>query len=112
MKKTIMKIKNRWVRKKGVFDSELTWDLGYYSLEFMRDGLQKYLEVAPKIIDLEYHKIKYKNKIYTQKELMEIMYEKCRILCDKWYDYSDDELYKTLDEYMTLYKKLIGYMWW
>lgn len=50
---------------------EECWNLNYELVKWLNEHLKVYLEDASRIVDLEFYKLKYKRKYYTQKELIE-----------------------------------------
>ena len=112
-------IKYAWQRLTKGYDRSLSWDLGYNSIKQMKIGLDYYLQDAPKIVDLSYHKIKYRGKEYTLEQLLKIFQQITDYVYFNYYDYtwSTDNKYKKIFEdnlaaYMELYNLLLFYLWW
>lgn len=115
----IRSIKHAWQRLTKGYDRSLSWDLGYSSIEQMKIGLDYFLEDAPKIIDLSYHKIEYRGKIYDLYTLLKIFHNITNYIYNNYYDYAwstDKEFNKifkdNLASYMELYNILLFYLWW
>lgn len=111
--------KHAWQRLTKGYDKSLSWDLGYSSIEQMKIGLDYYLQDAPKIIDLSYHKIEYRGTTYTLEQLLKIFQQIATYIYLNYYDYtwSTDTKYKKIFEdnlaaYMELYNLLLFYLWW
>ena len=58
-------------KKTGVFPS-VTWSMDYALLQWFYETTCEYLNLASKIVDLEYHKLVYKDTEYTQLELIKL----------------------------------------
>lgn len=55
-------------RKKRI--KEECWNLDFELIKWLNEHLKVYLEEGSKVVDFEYHKFKYKNKEYTQLEII------------------------------------------
>ena len=90
---------------------EECWNLDYELVKWLNEHLKVYLEDASKIVDLEFHKFKYKRKDYTKKELIKKLISMTDRLLDddiKYFDFAEElknEMYDIL--------KLIHFsLWW
>lgn len=59
---------------------EECWSLDFYLIKWLEEHLKVFKEDASKIVDLEYHKFKYKGKEYTQLELINKLLETINFL--------------------------------
>ena len=102
-------------RIRGWSDDE-TWNLDCEFIKWVNSRFKKYKEQTSEIVDLEYHKFKYKRKEYTQLQLIDRVIELTdEILTDKYWDliYTDAErLGKIKDEVLDIFKLIYGVMWW
>lgn len=55
--------------------SEECWNLDFELIEWLNKHLKVFVEECPTVIDLEFHKYKYKNKEYTQLEIVNRLIE-------------------------------------
>ena len=58
------------------FDSRETWSLDYVFYMWLYERLKMYIEYAGEIVNLNFHKFVYKEKEYTQFELINMMIER------------------------------------
>lgn len=79
-------------KKTGVFTS-VTWDMESSLFQWLYETTREYVEEASNIVDLEYHKLTYKNNTYTQLELINIFLEKLKYILTH-----DTDLFITLEE--------------
>ncbi|MBU5669546.1 hypothetical protein KQI68_06795 [Peptoniphilus sp. MSJ-1] len=93
------------------FDERETRNLNYLMLELIYERLRMYKDLASKIINLDFHKIEYKGKTYTQNEVLNrlIVLSKQALKDDKdiWI-----EQYKEEKEFWELWSKVFLYFWW
>lgn len=63
---------DKWKKEKELygFDSRETWCMDGIFMEWLYCHMLMYKKEAGRIIDLKYHKFRYKNKEYTQKQLI------------------------------------------
>lgn len=115
----IRDIRGAWKRATKRYDDSLSWELGYYSIEQMKYGLDYFLKDAPKIVDLTYHHITYRDKEYTLEELLKLFqqitdyvyhnFDEVRWTSDKNFE---KIFFENLDAYYELHKLLLFYLWW
>lgn len=102
-------------RTRGWSDDE-TWNLSYEFILWLNSRFKKYREQAIKIVDLEYYKFEYKDKIYTQLQVIDKIIELTDyIINNDYYEmmWSDIEhLEETKDEIFDLFKISFNVMWW
>lgn len=54
---------------------EECWSLDFYLIKWLEEHLKVFKEDASTIVDLEYHKFKYKGKEYTQLQILDRLIE-------------------------------------
>ena len=62
-------------KKTGVFPQQ-TWDMPIALLQWFYEVTSEYVEEASKIVDLNFHKLEYNGKEYTQLELIHLFLDK------------------------------------
>ena len=113
MKCIIRKIKYWFQKRTRGWSDDECWNLDITFLEWINSRFKKYKEKAGKIVDLEFHKFKYKGKTYTQLELI----NKVIALSDYVLFYEDDlclsNYYKEeVEEIIDIFKLIYWSMWW
>lgn len=102
-------------RTKGWSDDE-TWNLDYEFIKWINTRFKKYKELAPEVIDLEEHTFKYKNKTYTQLEIIDRIIEITNYILDNDYfeiSWSEDGYLDDLkNEMFALFELVFPAMWW
>lgn len=102
-------------RIRGWSDDE-TWNLNYEFILWLNSRFKKYKEQAIKIVDLEYYKFEYKDKIYTQLQVIDRIIELTDyIINNDYYEmmWSDIEHLEAMkNEIFDLFKISFGAMWW
>jgi len=96
---------------------EECWSLDHSLILWLNEHLKVYLEDAGKMVDLEFHKIKYGRKTYTQKELIERLIVITNILSDEnaYYGYDEhmkDTIVSLTNEMYDILKVVHFYLWW
>lgn len=110
----IVKIKRNikyWLqrRTRGWSDDE-TWNLDYEFVKWVNSRFKKYKKQASTTVDLEFHTFVYKNKKYTQLELINKVIE----LSDKYLnsDLFKNKLDSIKNEIFDVFKLIFWTMWW
>lgn len=101
----------RQQRKIYSFDERETWSLGpstFYC--WLYERLKMFLDVN--CIDLNYHKFEYKDKEYTQKELIGMMLERIEFCFSGKYNDYDDEQWEYVHEIEKIWATVLPAMWW
>lgn len=93
--------------------SEDCWNLDYSFILWLNEHLVVYKKEAIKKVDLEFHKIKYKDEEYTLLELIDIMTELTYYLIkdEEYFCWEDNTLAK-INELLDLFKVSFPYLWW
>lgn len=100
---------------------EECWNLNYELIKWLNQHFKIYLEDSSNIVDLEFYKFKYKNKEYTQKEIIEMIIEITdELLTSENYEgYDKQELLRYSKRQITLVNKMYDLlklvhwnMWW
>mgnify|MGYP007069856396 CR=1 FL=1 len=107
----------KWKKERKLygFDSRETWNLDTVFAEWLYTRCTMYLEEADKIVNLEYHKVTYKDKEYTQKEAIEkirkwaLYYVKNKYSVDSE---KEKKAYEKLIKASELWALIVPYMWW
>lgn len=94
------------------FDERETWCLSACFYAWLYEHIKMYLDKADKVINLEFHKFKYNDETYTQKELLE---EICEMIeyyfSDSYNDWNEEDC-----EYVSNIEKMwavvMPAMWW
>lgn len=112
-----MKIKREikyWFQRRirGWSDDE-TWNLDYEFIKWCNSRFKKYKELANKIVDLEQYKFTYKEKEYSQLELI----DKVIKLTDKYIrkaneNWLEGKLDPIKNEVFDIFKLIFWTMWW
>lgn len=107
-----------WFQKqiRGWSDNE-TWNLDYEFIKWINSRFKRYKEVASNIVDLEFHKFKYKRKEYTQLELINKIIELSDEIIneDIWFSYDTTtckKKEKNKNEIFEIFKLIFWSMWW
>ena len=102
-------------RTRGWSDDEV-WNLNYEFILWLNSRFKKYKEQATKMVDLEYYKFEYKDKIYTQLQVIDRIIELTDYIIDNnyyemmWSDIEHLEAMK--NEVFDLFKISFSAMWW
>lgn len=101
-------MKKTHIKKKKI--SKECWGLDYNFIKWLNQHLKVYLKDASKIVDLNYYKFAYKDKEYTQEEIIKrmIYLSDEAMTLDKW----DNEYFVCVDELLDLWKIVFHTMWW
>jgi len=95
------------------FDSRETWSLDYVFYMWLYERLKMYIEYAGEIVNLNFHKFIYKEKEYTQLELINMMIERLEFYFKKGdsFDLSEEE-YEFIKEIGEIWALVLPAMWW
>lgn len=95
-------------REEYGFDNRETWSLDRMFIEWIYTRVMMYKEHC--LIDLDYHKLTYKDLEYTQGGMLDKILELAKeILLDA----DNDELfYNNSREICDIWKEVLPYMWW
>lgn len=96
-------------RTRGWSDDEC-WDLDSEFIKWVNSRFKKYKEQASKIVDLEFHKFKYKKKEYTQLELIDKIIERSDTYLGGVVFEGKLDLIK--DDIFDIFKLIFWTMWW
>lgn len=93
---------------------EDTYSLDYTLTKWLNIRLKAYLNYASKYVDLEYYKYKYKNKEYTQLEILNRLIEITDTLVDEsfYWGIESKKAMKLIDEMYDLLKIIHFALWW
>ena len=95
------------------FDSRETWSLDYVFYMWLYERLKMYKEYAGEIVNLDFHKFVYKEKEYTQLELINMMIERLESYFKKEDLFvSSEEEYEPIKEIGEIWALVLPAMWW
>lgn len=101
--------------KKYGFTDYDTWSLDHAFAEWMYSRLYMYLEYGGKIVNLDYHKFKYKDKEYTQRQIILKIMDACECYIRNQFcgNVVNEEIsYKAMQEACELWALVFPAMWW
>jgi len=91
------------------------WNLNHELICWLNYWFKEYLKNASGMVDLEYHRYKYKEQEYSQKEIIIKIIELTDKIHTYYYDFEKEE-YKELEndvnEVFDLFKLVFWAMWW
>lgn len=91
------------------------WNLNDAFLSWLWERLPVYLRDADGVINLDAHQFYYHDKMYTHKELIQLMIRDLCIIHGQGSDNlweSDDEKYSLTEEVLEIWKLVFFSMWW
>ena len=95
------------------FDSRETWNLDCVFYMWLYERLKMYKEYAGEIVNLDFHKFVYKEKEYTQLELINMMIERLESYFKKEDLFvSSEEEYESIKEIGEIWALVLPAMWW
>lgn len=97
-------------RKEYGFDSRETWDLNYSWHLWLYERLKMFVDIT--IINLDFHKFKFKEKEYTQREMIDLMLERLKFSFSKEYNDWDEEQVEYVCEIEEIWAMVCPAMWW
>ena len=107
-----------WLQRRirGWSDDEC-WNVNYEFLKWINSRFKQYKKDAIKTVDLEYFTYNYKDKDYTQLQIIERIIELTDDLVDdeKYFslEYKDfEKMEEDLNELFDLFKLVFHQMWW
>lgn len=103
----------QWEKEREIygFDERETWDLGQTTFYcWLYERLKRYIEIAP--VSLNYHKFGYKDKGYTQGELINMMIEKLEFYFSSEYNDFNFEHWEKVHEVEQIWAIVLPSMWW
>lgn len=103
-----------WVQRhtRGWSDDEI-WNMDYEFIKWLNSRFKKYKEEAKDKIDLNYYKFTYKNKKYTQLQIIDRIIELTDyILQNNYFDIKFKNKDIIIDEIFDLFRLVFYFMWW
>ncbi len=106
------KRKQKWAEQRKIygFDERETWAMDCTFRCWLYERLRFFLEVAP--IRLDYHKFTFKDKEYTQGELIDMMLERLEFSFKPEYNDFDKEQEEYVNEIQQIWALVMPCMWW
>ena len=92
---------------------EECWNINYSFIKWLHQHLKVYKEDAGKTVDLTYHKFNYKDKEYTQLEIIDRLIELTDALIfeEKYFDMKEETDAK-VKEMLDLFVLVFPTLWW
>lgn len=91
----------------------IDWNLDYELIEWLNKNLKVFYENANEIIDLKYHKFKYKGKNYTQEKLIEKLIEITDYLKKDYYEVKEPQkIIDNVNEMFDILNLIFFTLWW
>ena len=108
-RKELLDNQRKWTRedKKNGFSVCETWSLDYAFVCWLLERCHLYIEKGGQIVDLDFNRFNYKDKEYTQRELIDLLIEKCQE-----YINNDDITIDVWEEINDIWKLIGLAMWW
>lgn len=111
---------NKIFKSKKQKIKEECWNLNYELVKWINEHFKVYLEDSSKIVDLQFYKFKYKNKEYTQQEIIKMIIEITdELLTSDYEGYDKQEMLRYSKKQMSLVNKMYDLlklvhwnMWW
>lgn len=105
------------------FDERETWNLNETFLEFLYERVKMYVDIGGEMVNLNFHKFKFRGKEYTQLELLNIMLDDLKYLIttdeDEYFGVNTKKYKQILREIpyrrnrvMDIWKLVFPAMWW
>lgn len=89
------------------------WNIDAELVKWINEHLKVYLEDASSVVDLTYHKYKYKNKEYTQEEIIKELIKITDELRDDYYlNQYNENTRKLVNKMYDLLKLVHFQLWW
>lgn len=104
----------KWLKEQETygFDHRETWNLSYAFYAWLYERLRMYVEVASKIVDLEYHKFTFKGYKFNQLELINMMLERIEFYFTEEYNDWDADDCAYVEEIGQIWAIVLPAMWW
>lgn len=103
-----------WEKERQIygFDNRETWSLDFTFYLWLYERLMMYKEIGGQAVDLTYHRFEYKNKEYTQLELIDEMLTRLRFCFSEEYNEWNEEDYEYVHEIEAIWAVILPAMWW
>lgn len=99
-------------REEYGFDSRETWDLRSVFYIWLYERLRMYIDYASKIVNLNYYHFTYKDKEYTQREMIELILDRIRFFYSEEFDDLNEEHVNKTSEIEEVWAMIVHAMWW
>lgn len=98
-----------WKEQREVcgFDSRECWNLDKTFVEWLYSHLMMYKEES--IVNMNFHKIVFQEREYTQKESIDFILEKLKVILG---DIDNNEAWEGITDAIHMWAKIINLMWW
>lgn len=101
-------------RIRGWSDDEC-WNVNWEFIKWTNSRFKQYKKDASKMVDLKFHKFKYKRKEYTQIELIDKVIQLSDYVLEDYWSFDEKETQKRLNavnEIFDIFKIIYWTMWW
>lgn len=105
----------RWwkQRRDYGFDDRETWNLDYEFIEWLYSHCMMYKEKAGDVVNLEFHKVTWDDKEYTQIEIIDFIIESTREYLKESAKWNlSNETMKKVQCALHLWAEVLPAMWW
>lgn len=94
-------------------DTPIDWNLDYELIVWLNKNLKTFYENANEVVDLTFHKFKYKGREYTQEKLIEKLIDITDYLKKNYFKLEEPEkMVKKVKEMFDILKKIFFTLWW
>ena len=104
-----------WEEERRVygFDERETWSLDFAFYEWLYERLMMFRDRAENIIDLDYSRFQYNGQEYTQRQLIDMMLKRLRIVLTEENPYGERmEKWDYIHEIEKIWGVVLPAMWW
>lgn len=107
-------------RNRYKYPQEISWDIGYFTLEFIEISLKYFIEDAPKVINFEDRTLEVFGETKDYLKVVEELYDRIAWLKANYEDriyftYKGSECVDYMNEFqdaMSIFAQLAPYLWW
>lgn len=94
-------------------ETPIDWNLDYELIVWLNKNLKTYYENANEVVDLKFHKFKYKRKEYTQEQLIEKLIDITDYLKKNYYVLDNPKkIISKTNEMFNILKLIFFTLWW
>lgn len=103
-----------WAKEREIygFDSTETWDLASSFYAWLYERIRMYMDKAPKVVNIDYHKFNWKDEEYSQREILELILSHISFYFSELYDDFDEDDVAYVKEINELWALVLPVMWW
>ena len=94
-------------------ETPIDWNLDYELIVWLNKNLKVYYENANEVVDLTFHKFKYKSKEYTQEQLVLKLINITDYLNKEYYNLQEPQkVIDNINEMFDILKLIFYTLWW